>query len=101
MSHSFTTDRIFKKRVYERDEFLFRTVITSKTGLQRPAARYDSIGKIGGSYGFLVSRVSMVSRVASRCPWLPSWGPWSLVDGVVGLVGVVGVVGVVEVVGFN
>ena len=20
--------------------------------------------------------VSMVSRVVSRCPWLPSWGPW-------------------------
>ena len=46
---------------------------TSKTGLQRPAARYDGIGKIGGGYGFLVS---MVSRVVSRCPWLPSWGPW-------------------------
>ena len=43
---------------------------TSKTGLQRPAARYDGIGKIGGGYGF------MVSRVVSRCPWLPSWGPW-------------------------
>ena len=42
---------------------------TSKTGLQRPAARYDGIGKIGGGYGFLVS---MVSRVVSRCPWLPS-----------------------------
>ena len=44
---------------------------TSKTGLQRPAARYDGIGKIGGGYGFLVS---MVSRVVSRCAWLPSWG---------------------------
>ena len=44
---------------------------TSKTGLQRPAATYDGIGKIGGGYGFLVS---MVSRVV-RCPWLPSWGP--------------------------
>ena len=46
---------------------------TSKKGLQQPAARYDGIGKIGGGYGFLVS---MVSRVVSRCPWLPSWGPW-------------------------
>ena len=46
---------------------------TSKTGLQRPAARYDGIGKIGGGYGFLVP---MVSRVVSRCPWLPSWGHW-------------------------
>ena len=35
---------------------------TSKTGLQRPAARHDVIGKIGGGYGFLVS---MVSRVVS------------------------------------
>ena len=33
---------------------------TSKTGLQRPAARYDGIGKIGGGYGFLVSMVSRV-----------------------------------------
>ena len=24
---------------------------TSKKGLQRPAARYDGIGKIGGGYG--------------------------------------------------
>ena len=46
---------------------------TSKTGIQRPATRYDGIGKIGGGYGFLVS---MVSKVVSRCPWLPSWGPW-------------------------
>ena len=33
---------------------------TSKTGLQRPAARYDGIGKIGGGYGFLISMVSRV-----------------------------------------
>ena len=46
---------------------------TSKTGLQRPAARYDGIGKIGGGYGFLVS---MVSRMVSRCPLLPSRGSW-------------------------
>ena len=46
---------------------------TSKTGLQRPAARYDGIGKIGDGYGFLVS---MVSKVVSRCPWLPRWGLW-------------------------
>ena len=53
---------------------------TSKTGLQRPAARYDAIGKIGGGYGFLVS---VVSRVVSRCSWLPKFVPcylkWSLV----------------------
>ena len=72
-------------------------LLTSKTGLQRPAARYDGIGKIGGGYGFLVS---MVSRVVSRCAWLPSWGPWlpkfvpcylkwSLVDWVVVVDGVV------------
>ena len=36
---------------------------TSKKGLQRPAARYDGIGKIGGGYGFLVSMV----------PW-DGWG---------------------------
>ena len=40
---------------------------TSKTGLQRAAARYDGIGKIGGGYGFLVSMVS-------RCPC--GWGGW-------------------------
>ena len=28
-----------------------RTLETSKKGLQRLAARYDSIGKIGGGYG--------------------------------------------------
>ena len=35
--------------------------ITSKKGLQRPAARYDGIGKIGGGgYGFLVEVVGVV-----------------------------------------
>ena len=51
-----------------------------KLRLQRPAARYDGIGKIGGGHGFLVS---MVSRAVSRCPWLPKFVPcylkWSLV----------------------
>ena len=59
---------------------------TSKKGLQQPAARYDGIGKIGGGYGFLVS---MVSRVVSRCPWLPKVGLVG-VDGVVGVVGCTG-----------
>ena len=48
---------------------------TSKTGLQRAAARYDGIGKIGGGYGFLVSMVS-------RCPG--GWGGrggWLALDG--------------------
>ena len=44
---------------------------TSKTTLQRPAARYDALGKIGGGYGSLVS---MFSRFVSRCPWLPKFG---------------------------
>ena len=38
--------------------FELRVLKTSKTGLQRPAARYDGIGKIGGGYGFLLSMVS-------------------------------------------
>ena len=38
---------------------MFECSQTSKTGLQRPAARYDGIGKIGGGYGFLVSMVSI------------------------------------------
>ena len=50
---------------------------TSKTGLQRPAARYDGIGKIGGGYGFLVSMV----------PW-GGWGGWGF-PGHLGLVSVV------------
>ena len=57
---------------------------TSKKGLQQPAARYDGIGKIGGGYGFLVS---MVSRVISRCPWLPKFVPCYLKWSLVGLVG--------------
>ena len=44
---------------------------TSNTTLQRPAARYDALGKIGGGYGSLVS---MFSRFVSRCPWLPKFG---------------------------
>ena len=46
-------------------------VKTSNTTLQRPAARYDALGKIGGGYGSLVS---MFSRFVSRCPWLPKFG---------------------------
>ena len=44
---------------------------TSNTTLQRPAARYDALGKIGGGYSSLVS---MFSRFVSRCPWLPKFG---------------------------
>ena len=56
-----TAEKIYLKKTQEN-------LKTSKTGLQRPAAKYDGIGKIGGGYGFLVS---MVSRVVSRCgPWL-------------------------------
>ena len=72
---------LFKKK--HSEEFVREkpySLVTSKTGLQRPAARYDGIGKIGGGYGLFVS---MVSRVVSRCPWLPKFVPcylkWSLV----------------------
>ena len=50
---------------------------TSKTGLQRPAARYDGIGKIGGGYG------KACCRACCR----------ACLVGVVGLAGLVWVVG--------
>ena len=33
------------------EKLLARLIKASKKGLQRPAARYDGIGKIGGGYG--------------------------------------------------
>ena len=54
---------------------------TSKKGLQRPAARYDGIGKIGGGYGKACCKACLV--------------------GVVGLAGVAGVVGVASLVGVD
>ena len=55
------TDALFEKRKKNNDRITMGSVVkTSKTGLQRPAARYDGIGKIGGGYGFLVSMVSRV-----------------------------------------
>ena len=42
--------------------FLLPKIVRSKKqvklSLQRPAARYDGIGKIGGGYGSLVSMVT-------------------------------------------
>ena len=51
---------------------------TSKTGLQRPAARYDGIGKIGGGgYGFLLQSL-LQSLLLDRGGWggLGGRGGW-------------------------
>ena len=57
---------IYSRRPWKAAPFLIKQV---KLRLQRPAARYDALAKIGGGYGSLVS---MFSRVVSSCPWLPN-----------------------------
>ena len=51
-----------EERYFSKSSLFFQT---SKTSLQRPAARYDSIGKTGGGDGFLVSMVSGVVSLVS------------------------------------
>ena len=52
---------------------MFSYLKTSKKGLQRPAAWYDGIGKIGGGgYGFLLQ-----SLLQSLLFEWGGWGGWS------------------------
>ena len=52
---------------------------TSKKGLQRPAARYDGIGKIGGGHGKACCKACLVGVVGlAGLVWFgwSGWGGW-------------------------